>query len=216
VPGQGSRWTKLAAALLGAIAATACTAADEEDPVTVQPGAPGEPGQVLTEPAPAADQPYTAADVAFLHAMIPHHAQALRMTALVEDRTEREDLVLFARRVEISQEAEIAQMEDWLAARGEEVTATGHAHHGTSHLAPGMLTEAQFAQLAEASGAQFDRLFLELMIGHHEGALIMVADLLANGGAQETALFEMVTHIDADQRIEIDRMTEMLAGLDSR
>lgn len=192
----------------------ACTDADGEDPVTVQPGAPGEPGEILGGPTPVADQPYTAADVSFLHAMIPHHAQALAMTALVGDRTEREDLTLFARRIEISQEAEIDQMEDWLAARGEPPSAEDHEQHGAGGLAPGMLTGAQLTELAAASGEDFDRLFLERMIGHHEGALIMVADLLAAGGAQETALFEMVTNIDADQRIEIDRMTGLLAGLD--
>jgi uncharacterized protein (DUF305 family) len=205
----------MAAALLSAMVATACTAPDEHDPVTVQPGAPGDPGQVVADPPPAADQPYTAVDVEFLHAMIPHHAQALRMTALVEDRTEREDLTLFARRVEISQEAEIELMEDWLSARGEELPAAGNERHGTGHLAPGMLTETQFTELAEATGGEFDRLFLERMTTHHEGALIMVADLLAGGGAQETALFEMVSNIDADQRIEIDRMTDLLADLDS-
>jgi uncharacterized protein (DUF305 family) len=199
--------------LLGAIMAAACTEPDREDPVVVQPGAPGEPGETLDNPTPVAGQPYTAADVTFLHAMIPHHAQALEMTALVEDRTEREDLALFARRIEISQEAEIDQMEDWLAARGEALSAEEHEQHGAAGLAPGMLTERQLTELAEATGEDFDRLFLERMIGHHEGALIMVADLLATGGAQETALFEMVSGIDADQRIEIDRMTDLLAEL---
>jgi uncharacterized protein (DUF305 family) len=205
----------VAAVLLGAVAVTGCTADDGDDPVVVQPGAPGEPGQVLPDPQPAADQPYTAADVEFLHAMIPHHAQALRMTALVEDRTSRDDLALFARRIELSQEAEIRQMEDWLAARGEQLPAGDHERHGSDQLAPGMLTEGQLAELAAATGGEFDRLFLERMIGHHEGALIMVADLLAAGGAQETALFEMVSSIEADQRIEIDRMADLLAGMDA-
>lgn len=194
----------------------ACTGPDDDDdegPVIVQPGAPGEPGETLTDPTPVGDQPYTAADVEFLHAMIPHHAQALEMTALVEDRTERDDVALFAQRIEISQEAEIDQMEDWLAARGEPLSAEDHQQHAAGGLAPGMLTEAQLTELAEATGAEFDRLFLERMLGHHEGALIMVADLLAAGGAQETALFEMVSGIDADQRIEIDRITDLLAEL---
>lgn len=197
-----------------AIMVAACTDAGDDDPVTVQPGAPGEPGEILDGPTPLADQRYTTVDVSFLHAMISHHAQALTMTALVEDRTAREDLVLFAQRIEISQEAEIAQMEDWLAIRGEPRSAEEHAQHGAGGLAPGMLTEAQLTELAQASGEEFDRLFLERMIDHHEGALTMVANLLAAGGAQEAALFEMVSNIDADQRIEIDRMTDLLAELD--
>lgn len=204
----------VAAVLLGTIMAAACTSADEDDPVTVQPGAPGEPGQVLTDPSPVAGQPYTVVDVAFLHAMIPHHAQALRMTALVEDRSERADLALFAQRIELSQQAEIDLMEDWLATRGEPMSAAEHEQHGAGGVARGMLTEPQFTELAEATGEEFDRLFLERMIGHHEGALTMVADLLAAGGAQEAALFEMVSNIDADQRIEIDRMADLLSALD--
>jgi uncharacterized protein (DUF305 family) len=200
--------------VLAALVTVACTEPDEAEPVIVQPGAPGETGEVVTGPTPVAEQPYTAADVAVLHAMIPHHAQALAMTALVEDRTARDDLALFARRIEISQEAEIDQMEDWLVTRGEPPSAPGHEQHGASGLAPGMLTDAQLAELTAATGEQFDRLFLERMIGHHEGALRMVADLFAAGGAQETALFEMVSSIDADQRIEIDRMTDLLAELE--
>jgi uncharacterized protein (DUF305 family) len=214
VYGQGSGRTKVIAVLLGAVMLGACTSPDEEDPVVVQPGAPGEPGEVVDDPTPVAGQPYTVTDVRFLHAMIPHHAQALEMTALVADRTERDDLVLFARRIEISQEAEIDQMEDWLATRGEAPSAEGHDEHGATGPVPGMLNEAQLAELSAASGEEFDRLFLERMIGHHEGALTMVADLLAAGGAQEAALFDMVSNIDADQRIEIDRMTDLLAELD--
>lgn len=207
----------IAFGLLGAIIVAGCTGADEaagDGPVVVQPGAPGEPGEVLDGPTPVADQPYTVIDVAFLHAMIPHHAQALAMTALVDDRSGRADLPLFAQRIELSQQAEIDQMEDWLAVRGEPRSAEDHPGHDASGLAPGMLTDAQLTELAEASGAAFDRLFLEGMIAHHEGALRMVEDLLAAGGAQEAALFEIVSNIEADQRIEIDRMTDLLAELD--
>jgi uncharacterized protein (DUF305 family) len=143
-----------------------------------------------------------------MQAMIAHHDQALRMTGLVPDRSEWEDIALFARRIEIGQESEIALMTAWLEARNE--ATTGH-DHGADPM-PGMLTEDQFGQLAAATGADFDRLFLELMIYHHEGALIMVQDVLASGGGQETEIFQILSHIDADQRIEIDRMRGLLAG----
>ena len=207
--------------MLGAIVVGGCTGADDlgdggggDDPVVVQPGAPGEAGEVLDGPTQVPDQPYSTIDVAFLHAMIPHHEQALAMTALVPDRAERADLPVFARRIELSQQAEIDQMADWLAARGEPLTAEDHPEHGPAGLAPGMLTEAQLTELAQTRGAAFDRLFLESMIAHHEGALRMVEDLLAAGGAQEATLFDIVSSIEADQRIEIDRMTALLAGLD--
>lgn len=177
--------------------------------MTVQPGAPGQPGRMLQDGAPGSgQQPHTPADVRFMQAMIAHHDQALRMTGLVPDRSGWEDIALFARRIEIGQESEIALMTAWLEARNE--ATTGH-DHGAGPM-PGMLTEDQFGQLAAATGADFDRLFLELMIYHHEGALIMVQDVLASGGGQETEIFQILSHIDADQRIEIDRMRGLLAG----
>jgi uncharacterized protein (DUF305 family) len=76
-----------------------------------------------------------------------------------------------------------------------------------------MLTQQQLTELAEATGADFDRRFLESMIFHHQGALIMVQDLYASGGGQETELDQMAGHIDSDQRIEIGRMHHLLATL---
>jgi uncharacterized protein (DUF305 family) len=79
---------------------------------------------------------------------------------------------------------------------------------------PGMLSADDMARLAAASGAEFDRLFLEGMIKHHDGALIMVNDLFASPGAgQEPEIFAFASDVDADQRIEIDRMSAMLAEL---
>lgn len=205
--------TAVITAVLLAGGFTGCTTAEsppEPQPVIVAPGAPGEPGQILTEPpamVPAAD--YTAVDVHFVHSMIAHHEQAVRMTELVGDHTARSDIALFARRIEVSQAAEMLRMEDWLASRGEP-TRAGDDHPGT---APGMLTEDQFADLAAARDGAFDRLFLELMIYHHEGALVMVERLRAAGGGQEAELFELVSHIDVDQRIELDRMHRLLATL---
>lgn len=201
----------VAGLLMVALGAGGCSDEGGDGPVTVQPGAPGEPAEVLPGGAPEpADQPHTPADVEFLHGMLAHHAQALRMTGLVSQRTQREQITLFAQRIEISQEAEISQMESWLEARDEPVNGGGH-DHGAG--VPGMLSEAQLAELEAATGTAFDRRFLELMIIHHEGALTMVANLHYLGGGQEMELYELVTHIDADQRIEIDRMRELLAEL---
>jgi uncharacterized protein (DUF305 family) len=85
-----------------------------------------------------------------------------------------------------------------------------HMHGAT--LMPGMLTAEQMSQLAAAKGAEFDRLFLEGMIQHHGGALTMVHDLFAMpGGGQEADIFGFASDVDADQRVEIDRMRGMLA-----
>ena len=210
------RWRLLPRVLVvAALALGGCTGSQDDDPArTVQPGAPGEAGRVLTDGPPELAQSSTAADVEFMHGMIAHHAQALRMTALVPERSDREEIALLARRIEIGQQDEITLMTAWLERRGQAVPdADHHHHHAEGGLMPGMLTEEQFAQLEAARGTEFDRLFLELMTYHHEGALIMVADLLAAGGAQESEVFGIVSHIEADQRIEIDRMRGMLADL---
>lgn len=181
----------------------------------VQPGAPGEATRTLSRKELPTNTrlPHTDADVEFMQGMIPHHAQALDMAALVEERTQSQDIRLLAKRIEISQRDEIALMSRWLEERGEEVPGQ-HAHHMMEgHLMPGMLTAADMAELAGARGADFDRLFLEHMIRHHEGAIVMVKALFASPGAgQETDMFTFASHVDADQQIEIRRMKEMLAA----
>ncbi len=173
----------------------------------------------VTAQAQAAPQPqprHSEADVRFITGMIGHHAQALEMVALVRDRATRADIKLMAERIEVSQRDEIALMERWLRARGhpEPSADSAHAHHDRTHAQmPGMLTPEEMQRLAAASGPEFDRLFLELMIRHHEGALAMVAELFGTrGGGQESEVFHIASEVDADQRMEIDRMRTMLGG----
>lgn len=185
---------------------------EESDAPVVQLGAPGESNRTLSpEEVEALDQPaHTEADVAFVTNMIPHHQQALAMTAMVEERTASERLPLLAERIEVSQIDEIAQLEHWLSERGESVP-DGHAHHGHhAELMPGMLTEAELAKLRSAEGRRFDRLFLEYMIRHHQGAVVMVEELLTGGGGQEPDVFQLANHIESDQLVEIARMKRML------
>jgi uncharacterized protein (DUF305 family) len=158
---------------------------------------------------------HTAADVRFMQGMIAHHGQAVTMAALVPGHSRRADMRLLAERIDVSQKDEIAMMRRWLTKRGAEVPdPSAHQHHaGGDALMPGMLTEAELAQLGQASGAEFDRLFLTFMIRHHEGALTMVAGLFASrGAAQEPEIFSFASEVDADQRAEIARMRAMLAG----
>jgi uncharacterized protein (DUF305 family) len=193
----------------------------ETAPNIVQPGAPGEPTRTLSPEALAEIEPpeYTPADVRFMQGMIHHHAQALRMTALVPARSSDNGLGLLAKRIDLSQVTEIDQMRSWLKARGEEAPLL-HRQHGHAHgaglgqgLMPGMLTEPQLKKLAAARGEAFYRLFLESMIRHHQGAMQMVTELfLADGGAEPEA-GAFARHVDGDQQIEIARMRTMLAKL---
>lgn len=147
-----------------------------------------------------------------MQGMISHHAQAVDMTTLVESRTSGNGMRKLAERIHASQTDEIKMMEHWLSARGEEVPSV-HAHHamGATTLMPGMLTPEEMARLSAAKGREFERLFLEGMIKHHEGALVMVKDLFASpGAAQDSEVFAFASDVDADQRMEIDRMRSML------
>lgn len=169
----------------------------------------------------AAQPRHTPADARFMQQMIGHHAQALEMAALVPERTARDDLRMLAERITVSQQDEIAMMQAWLRDRGQAVPSAQdhgahHAHHaGADSAAPmaGMATPREMARLAASSGAEFDRMFLELMIRHHEGALQMVAELFATPGAgQESQVFSIANEVQADQRMEIDRMRRLLDG----
>ena len=155
-------------------------------------------------------------DVRFMHHMTMHHAQALAMTSLVPGRNASQGLGLLAERIDVSQKDEIALMRRWLERRGKPLPPAPGEH--TMHMAmPGMLTDAEMARLRAATGAEFERLFLELMIKHHEGALTMVAELLGSqGAAQDSELYALVSDIDADQRAEIARMRSMLNAMGSR
>lgn len=206
--------------LLGGLAA--CTSTDperEEAAPVVQLGAPGESGTTLSpEEVEAATEPvHTDADVEFVQTMIPHHQQALEMTALVADRAADPGLSDLAERIEVSQLAEIEQLEQWLTSRGEAVEGM-HAGHGgghAGHAMPGMLTAEQLDRLEQARGRRFDRLFLQSMIRHHEGAVVMVETLLAGGeGGQESEVFQLAGHIGTDQQVEIAAMKRRLAALD--
>lgn len=183
----------------------------------VQPGTPGEATRDLTaeEATAIAVTTHSPDDVRFMHDMIPHHHQALEMSGLAPDRTNRPKLLDAARRIEVSQQDEIGFMQQWLRDRGE--TAPDPASHDamhTDHRMAGMATPDQMAALAAATGIDFDRLFLELMIRHHDGAVKMVEDLLEKeGSAFDPVLFEFVTDITNDQAAEIERMHALLATL---
>jgi uncharacterized protein (DUF305 family) len=212
-----SATTLAAAALALALPAAARAQTPDPPPPIVQPGAPGESSKVITADK-AADLSHlqaTPADVRFMQGMIGHHAQAVEMTDLLATRTQSEDMRKLAQRISLSQVDEIKMMKHWLEVRGQDVPSE-HAHHmHGATLMPGMLTQEEMARLAAAKGPEFDRLFLEGMIKHHGGALTMVKELFETpGAAQDSEIFAFASDVDADQRMEIDRMAAMLKELD--
>jgi len=188
----------------------------------VLPGAPGQSARTLSaeEAINIADNSYSPDDVSFMQNMIPHHAQAVEMSALVESRTNQQELVAVAGRIDASQADEIKFMEEWLENRGEPLLAAGESHGSGHdgqtghHKMEGMATPEQMEQLANLEGTEFDQLFLTLMIRHHEGALTMVKKLTKQpGSAYDPVLFAFTNDIVNDQRDEIERMSALLASL---
>ncbi len=185
----------------------------------IQPGAPGStPRMIDAEKAiEIADTSYSPADTRFMQNMIPHHHQAIEMASLVDGRTNTPELQDIAERIDATQRDEIAFMQEWLRHRGEFVPDPAD-HHAMqiSHKMAGMATPEQMADLDALQGLAFDRLFLELMINHHVGAVRMVEDLLAQrGSAYDPALFEFANDTTNDQTAEIERMNVVLSSLSS-
>lgn len=188
-----------------------------QQPVIVQPGAPGQPTKVLPSNTTAKLPPVSAKDVEFMQGMIMHHAQAVEMTALIESRTNNKEIRKIGAKISQSQSDEMNFMKRWLELRGEKIEMPmedmpnmNHSQHDHSMM-PGMLSPKQMKELRNADGVEFDRLFLKGMIQHHNGALVMVKDLFQTAGAgQDAEIFNFATDVDTGQRGEIRIMQEML------
>lgn len=146
------------------------------------------------------------ADVMFVQMMIPHHKQALEMSELILANDDVDpDVTALAEQIKAAQDPEIELMLKWLEEWG---IASADDLGGMDTMA-GMMSDEQMAQLEDASGAEGSRLFLELMIEHHDGAVDMAEDVIRSGrNADVRALAEVI--IEAQTR-EIATMRELLA-----
>ncbi|MFF9147611.1 DUF305 domain-containing protein [Streptomyces sp. NPDC055051] len=187
----------------GAAPRPAATGAAAE---VVVPGRPGEPARRVSPEEAASllpDERPNGADFRYVQMMIVHHRQALTMTALAPGRAGSPRVEKLAERIAAAQQPEIGAMEGWLTAHGGPRDQGGHAHHSM----PGMATEAQLAELRAAKGAAFDKLFVELMVTHHEGAVTMAAEALGQGNNIQVE--EMANDVIAQQTAEINRMRSL-------
>jgi len=156
-------------------------------------------------------RPYTEADISFMTHMIGHHQQALLMAGWAPSHGASPAVQRLAERLINAQRDEIATMRQWLGDRGQ---PTQGGMHGM--LMPGMLTDQQLRDLDATRGEAFDRLFLESMIRHHQGAVGMVRELFATPGAgRDLTVFKFASDVSVDQRTEIARMETMLATLNA-
>ncbi|SEG90949.1 Uncharacterized conserved protein, DUF305 family [Nonomuraea solani] len=180
------------------------------DAPVILPGKPGAAARTATPgqrvgPTPS---PTVAADVRFAEGMIPHHRQALEMTSLVNERTTTPGTLAIARSITAAQTPEIKAMTGWLSELGRSVPA-GHGHQQAA--AYGMATQEQLNALRAAKGGAFDRLFLQLMTRHHEGAVKMAGEELADG--RDRRMRMMAKDVYSGQSIEIGRMRKVLESL---
>lgn len=173
-----------------------------------------------TETAAAAEAPSTTpagnaalndADVEFAQGMIAHHEQAVEMAeiALDPNRQAGAEVTDLATRIQAAQEPEIEQMTAWLTAAGESITMDLGEGHDMSSM-EGMMTAEQMDALAVATGSEFDTMWLEMMIAHHEGAISQSQTVKANGSNPD--VLTLADQIIAAQQGEIAEMQALLAG----
>jgi uncharacterized protein (DUF305 family) len=176
-------------------------------PSVIAPGKPGEAAETLSAQDAAKqradDDSPNSADFAYARMMIGHHTQALEMTELAPKQARSGRLKRLAARIAAAQGPEITTMKSWLKTHNGQRTVTEHEHAAM----PGMATEAQLKKLRTAKGKAFDKLFLKLMISHHDGAITMATDVKAQGN--NIQIEEMADDVIAQQTSEINRMREM-------
>ncbi|MEV4203067.1 DUF305 domain-containing protein [Micromonospora globbae] len=182
------------------------TSPEPTDVTVIVPGRPGEPAATAapSEVRGAGAVPHNSMDVWFVRMMIPHHTQALEMARLAPERAADPTVRAIADRIRASQGPEIGMMRAWLKNRGLSEEAPGH-DHGTMR---GMQTPEAMRKLAATRGADFDRLFVQMMTEHHRGAIEMATDLLTVGSDQQ--LNEFANSVATEQAVEIGRMREIL------
>ncbi|MFB4282698.1 MULTISPECIES: DUF305 domain-containing protein [unclassified Nonomuraea] len=201
----------LVVALAGCSSSTTPQAprADSTAPV-IAPGRPGEQAKTLSPSEAATAVPAdaaNAADIKYVQDMVVHHRQAMDMALLAPNRADSAKLKSLADRIQAAQGPEIQYMSTWLREQEQKVPDHHAAHEGM----PGMATPEQMEALKAAKGKDFDRMFLQLMINHHLGALKMSEQVLAGGS--HIKIEELATDVNVTQSAEIRRMQEMQAAL---
>ena len=197
-----ARIAAVLAALLAALFLSSCSS----------PASDGHTDHEHADESSVAAEPggYNADDIAFATNMIPHHQQAIEMSALAPDRSTNPEVIELASRISAAQGPEIETMRVFLVQWKENPDAsTGHGGHGNMPMS-GMVDDATMAKLASLNGAEFDTLWLQSMIGHHQGAIEMAKAEIANG--ENVDAIGLAKTIADTQQVEIDQMNQLLGG----
>ncbi|MDW5327964.1 DUF305 domain-containing protein [Plantactinospora sp. KLBMP9567] len=198
----------LTAAAIGAVAVTAACGGDGHGS-----GHTAERPAATATSAPVSTTGHNQADIAFAQGMIPHHRQAVQMVELAERRAGDPQVKSLAGKIKTAQQPEIDQMTAWLREWGAPTASPsvgGHSMHGIApgDAMPGMMTAEDMTAMERASGNEFDRMFLEMMIRHHQGAVQMASTEMEQG--QNPAAKSLAEKIKADQTAEISQMRNLL------
>jgi uncharacterized protein (DUF305 family) len=159
---------------------------------------------------------FNATDVYFAQGMIPHHAQAVEMADMALETSTNPDVTALAEQIKAAQGPEIEQMTTWLTDWNQEVPDLNtrmdeNMDHSGGMTMSGMMSAADMARLGNATGPDFDRMFLEMMVLHHEGAIEMAEQELADGTYQPTK--DLAQAVITGQQAEIDEMNALIAAL---
>jgi uncharacterized protein (DUF305 family) len=198
------RALSVTAVLVGTLALAACGGAD-----TDHNGMTGMSGMGSASSSATSTAKVDPADVVFAQGMVPHHQQAVQMADLAQSRASSADVKALATKIEAAQGPEIATLNGWLGQWGAPTgSADMNGMAGMDHGNNGMMSKADMTTLSQASGADFDRMWLTMMIAHHQGALTMAQDILAT--TKDTQVRALAQSIVDGQAKEIVTMTSLL------
>jgi uncharacterized protein (DUF305 family) len=199
------------AALLAGVVLSACGSNDSGSHNGPMPGMRNNTNAPASNAAAAA---FGDADVAFAQQMIPHHQQAVSMAALADTRAADPEVKKLAGQIKAAQDPEIATMTGWLTTWGKPMPMSSTDHGmdmGGGTAMPGMMSGADMTKLAAATGKNFDKEFLTMMIAHHEGAITMAKDQVSTG--KNADAIALAKQISTAQEAEIATMKTILARL---
>lgn len=159
---------------------------------------------------------FNAIDVSFAQGMIPHHGQAVQMADMALATSTNPEIKALAEQIKAAQSPEIEQMTTWLNDWGQTVPDPNammddNMDHSGGMMMSGMMSAADMARLENGTGSDFDRMFLEMMVLHHEGAIEMAEQQLAEGKYQPTK--DLAQAVITGQKAEIEEMNALIAGL---
>jgi uncharacterized protein (DUF305 family) len=170
----------------------------------------GSSGTSTTPPSSAATAAFNDADVSFATQMIPHHQQAVQMASMAGYQATTPEVKQLATAIKAAQDPEIKLMSGWLTSWGKPVPTPSHGGHGGQEM-PGMMTEEEMSELGKAKGTMFDRMWIQMMIKHHQGAVTMAKAEQTNG--KDPASIALAKTIEKAQTTEIATMQRLLGQL---